>query len=134
MRESSCAMSPRANFDESLQLPDPAKGPGHGPLAGGPVPDGEELAWVYVWILQNGPAGRAAAAYGESEHDQDSRGTTFRRRWDLPTEMAHDSDDFTPGRPAQATAMALVNSEGGARDVYWWSEAVMIAPPQPSTT
>ena len=121
---------PRANFFDSLPLPDPNKGPQDpdelpGPLAGGPVPDGEELAWIYVWILQNGPEGRAAAAYGESEHDAPA----FSQRWDIPTEMAHDSDDFTPGRPAQATAMALVNDlNGDSKEIYWWSEAVTITP------
>jgi|Tabmets5t2r1_1033131.scaffolds.fasta_scaffold00445_2 hypothetical protein len=129
---------PRSNFDDTLHLPapsteTPAQGPAGeeeelpGPLAGGPSPQGT-LTWIYVWIIQNGPDGRAAAAYGESEHDQ-----TFVGRWDIPTEMAHDSDEFTPGRPALATAMAMVDEGSEGREVYWWSEAVTIAGPQPSS-
>jgi hypothetical protein len=127
---------PRANFFDSLPLPDPSKAPQDpeeppGPLAGGPVPDNEELSWVYVWLIQNGPDGRAAAAYGESEHDADP----FTGEWNIPTEMAQPSDDFTPGRPAQATAMAWVKDlDSGEKEVYWWSEAVMITPPESAAT
>jgi hypothetical protein len=126
---------PRANFFDSLPLPDPTKveqarasnEEPPGPLTGGPVPIGEELTWVYAWVLQNGPAGRAAAAYGESEHG----GDPFRGEWSVPMEMAEPSDDFTPGRCAQAHAMAWVNDfETGEKEIYYWSEAVMIGPPQ----
>jgi hypothetical protein len=130
---------PRANFFDSLPLPNPgdveAAGASNeeppGPLTGGPVPDGEELTWVYAWLLQNGPEGRAAAAYGESEHDADP----FKGEWSVPMEMAEPSDDFTPGRPAQAHAMAWVKDlESGTKEVYYWSEAVMITPPQSTAT
>jgi hypothetical protein len=127
---------PRANFDDVLHLPDPGKAhdPAEppGPLAGGPVPDGEELSWIYVWIYQNRPqGGPSAAAYGESDH-----GVTFGgSRWDLPTEMANPSDQFVPGRQAQATAMAWVKDvEKGTKEVYWWSEAVMIGEPPEAAT
>jgi hypothetical protein len=122
---------PRANFDDTLHLPDPQKVEQAreaneevpGPPAGGPIPDGEELSWVYVWLIQNGPDGKAAAAYGEVEH------AAFQGRWDTPTEMAHKSDPFTPGHPVLATAMAWVKDlTGGGKDVYWWSEAVTIEP------
>ena len=39
--------------------------------------------------------------------------------------MPRDSDDFTPRRPALATAMALVK-RGNTKEVDWWSEPVMI--------
>ena len=119
----------RPNFDDSLRLPIPTKrqpgGEELGPEAHGPVPEGDKLNWIYVWIIQNGPSGRAAAAYGESpEH-----GLPFSGTWETETEMTHDSDEFTPGRPAQASAMALVVHADGTKEVDWWSEPVMLDPP-----
>ena len=120
----------RVNFDDSLRLPskrrrtdavrDGAEPPG--PNARGPIPKGEKMLWVYAWIIQNGPRGRAAAAYGESPHDRDP----FTGRWDIKTEMAHDSDSFTPDKPALATAMALMEYEDRSKAVDWWSEAILI--------
>jgi hypothetical protein len=128
---------PRANFDDSLRLPSQAerraaeeadKEP-PGPFAAGPVPNGDELAWIYVWIIQNGPGKRAAAAYGESPEN----GDPFSGDWAIDTEMTHDSDDFTPGRPALATAMALVTN-GNRREIDWWSEAIMLHDPDAPAT
>jgi hypothetical protein len=124
---------PRNNFDDVLHVPDRPELPEGktgqegeeelpGPRAAGPVSDGDTMEWIYVWIIQNGPEGRAAAAYGESEH-----GTSFTGRWDIETEMAHDSNDFTPDRPALATAMALVTSPDGTKEIDWWSEAITMA-------
>jgi hypothetical protein len=123
----------RANFNSSLKLPPPpektAKEP-PGPSAEGPVPDGDELIWILVWIFQNTSgeeATKSAAAYGESSKDDGSPFSgPFKNTWTIETEMAHGSDDFTAGRPAQATAMALVKNQDGSSVVDWWSEPVMM--------
>ena len=92
------------NFHASLSIPDGTielDGTTFqpGPTAGGVIEDGDELMWVYVWIIQNGdempkPAsGRAvdgAAADGESDDDE-----TFTGKWEVQTEMTHDSDEFS---------------------------------------
>lgn len=131
----------RPNFADALSLPDPGNAAAlvaageepPGPPAHGPVPPGDKLKWIYVWIIQNGPGdNRAAAAYGEEEEAN----PPFEGTWHVKTEMAHDSDEFIAGRPAQATAMALVvNEDDGTEVVDWWSEAIMIdpAPSTPST-
>ena len=119
---------PRANFDDSLRLPtkaqtQKAEKAGEappGPLARGPVPRGDRLIWVYVWLIQNGPSGRAAAAHGWGYKQGGFRGT-----WMVEMKMPRDSDDFTPKRAALATAMALVK-RGNTKEVDWWSEPVMI--------
>jgi hypothetical protein len=128
-------MASRPNFFPVLDLPDPKKFPYRGPVAGGPVGEGEKLIWAYVWIIQNGEerSGRtwAAAAYAESPGAQrDSRrwetGTERDHEWWLDTKMRHDSDKFKTNTAALATAMALVDRGDGDRDVYWWSEAVLL--------
>jgi hypothetical protein len=115
-------------FDDRLRLPDPTTAePGEetpGPLAKGPVGEGEEFSWIQVWITQNGPENRAAAAYGESEDK------TFTDSWDVETEMADVSDSFTPGRPAEGVAMARVVYPNGDVKVEWWTDPVVIDPPE----
>lgn len=109
----------RPNFDETLHLFG-----GGAPVAGGPVPPGDKLRWIRVWLIQNGPGpAKAAASYGASPY-----GVTFGPgKWEINTYLAHASDPFIPGRPAQATAIALVE-HGNTKEVDWWSEAVAIAP------
>lgn len=119
-------MGTRPNFDPSLRRPDrpdqsAAVGGLPGPSAGGPAPGGT-LTWVYVWIIQNGPDGHAAAASGEG----DNGGTGFKDTWAIETKMST-PDDFKRGEPALATAMALVDRGGRDKEVDWWSEAVLIA-------
>jgi hypothetical protein len=143
----------RPNFEPVLHFPDPghiaaiqaAHGEKPGPHAEGPVGDGKVLTWVYVWIIQNGPNGEAAAAYGESP-EKDKIATTvptlseeelppFRGTWKIRTEMSDPSDKFIPGTPALATAMALVQyDEGGGKEIDWWSEPIMIDDPESGGT
>jgi hypothetical protein len=102
---------PRANFDESVFLT--SKGPFK---ATGPVPPGETVRWIWVWVFQNTPSKSAAArGYGGS----------FTGKWDVTLQMASQSDPFTAGRPALGTALALVD-DGGVEEVYWWSEALRV--------
>lgn len=128
-------MGSKPNFDPVLKLPNPKRFPERGPDAGGPVEDGEKLIWAYVWIIQNGEDRRgktwAAAAYAESPEayrasKQWEKATEKDHVWRLETEMAHDSDKFRTNRAALATAMALVDRGQGERDVYWWTEAVLL--------
>ena len=123
---------PRANFDDTLSLPTKAQREAAtlageeppGPFAKGPVPSGDKLVWVYVWIIQNGPGNHAAAAYGETPHGANpSIGT-----WESKTHMAYKSSKFDPKRPALATAMALVR-HGNRREIDWWTEAIMLHDP-----
>jgi hypothetical protein len=115
-------------FEDRLRLPDPTTAePGEeppGPHARGQVGEGEEFSWVQVWIIQNGPDQRTAAAYGESKD------TTFTGTWDVETEMADVSESFTPGRPAEGVAMARVVYPNGETKVEWWTDPVMIDAPE----
>jgi hypothetical protein len=131
-------MGSKPNFDPWLRLPDPTKHPGVGPKAKGPVGEGERLRWVYVWIFQNGEEGNttwAAAADGESpegspDADQWAAATKSDEKWEVETEMMHDSDAFRTDRAATATALALVDRADGTTDAYWWTEAVLLKPPR----
>jgi hypothetical protein len=148
-------MATRPNFLALLQLPeeDPdlrlaAREAGEelpGPVARGPMKPGDKMHWIYVWIIQNGEDmdGRtwAAAAYGEypkEEHGETSEESSREspplegELWEVPTEMADPGDDFKEG-PAIATSMALVERKGESREVYWWTEAVVLEyPPEPA--
>ena len=106
---------PRPNFHDELPLGG-SKAPAE---AGGPIAKTQTLEWVWAWIYQNGP-GQAAAVSG-------GRNGPFTGNWTVTLERAPDSDDFEPGRPAQATAIALVD-EDGEKEAYWWSEAILIRP------
>jgi hypothetical protein len=135
-------MGSRPNFFATLDLPDPTRFPTRGPDAGGPVADGEKLIWAYVWIIQNGEerGGKtwAAAAYAESPgayraSKQWEKRTERDHEWKLQTKLTHDSDEFRKNKAAQATAMALVDRGEGGKDVYWWSEAVLLKQPRGTT-
>jgi hypothetical protein len=116
-------------FDENLRLLAPGNHPRYGrlvrpgPLATGPVADGERMSWIQVWVFQN-TDGNAAAATGT--RDWSERAVT--RTWTTPTELAQGSEDFLPGKPAQATALALVKRGRTTEEFYWWSVPVMIDP------
>jgi hypothetical protein len=143
-------MPTKPNFFASLRLPDKrriaaALAAGEeppGPVARGPMESGDKIHWIYVWIIQNreNMRGRtwAAAAYGqypEEEHSESSQkrsnvGTPQEgKSWKVATEMAHPGDEFAEG-PAIATSMALVEREDESREVYWWTEAVVLKKPQ----
>jgi hypothetical protein len=125
---------PRHNFDDTLRLVKPAAEAAGGgaaaltPLAKGPVGDGEELAWVAVWIYQNYGRGKAAIAAGASRYDatRQAERPPFRGTWTVRTRLERHSDPFKPGKPALATAIAAVKLPGGEKEAYWWSEAVSI--------
>jgi hypothetical protein len=106
---------PRPNFHDNLSL----EGSRFPPVAGGPVDEAQQLNWVWAWIYQNGPNDAAAAARGG--------GGPFAQGedWTVSLQSTPDSADFEAGRPAQATAIAMV-VRGGQREAYWWSEAVLI--------
>jgi hypothetical protein len=107
---------PRSNFDEKLRLP--AKG---GTLkVSGPIPPGETVEWLWVWIFQNRPTKTAAArGYGKN---------FIGNKWEVDLQMAPNSDDFMAGRPALGSALARV-SDGGQKEIYWWSEAIRVVKP-----
>jgi hypothetical protein len=103
---------PRSNFDEVLRLTT------KGPLkVSGPIPPGETVEWLWVWIFQNRPHKTAAArGYGANFTGN---------KWEVTLQMAPGSDPFTTGRPALGSALARV-SDGGQKEVYWWSEALRV--------
>jgi hypothetical protein len=104
---------PRSNFYEELHLAT------RGPIkVSGPIPAGETLEWIWVWVFQNRPTKTAAArGYG---------GAFNGNTWEVTLQMAPGSDAFTAGRPALGSALARVNDGAGAKEVYWWSEALRI--------
>jgi hypothetical protein len=103
---------PRANFDPVLYLTS------QGPFkATGPIPAGENLKWIWVWVFQNLP-NKAAAARGYG-------GPFGGNKWQVTLQVGP-GDAFTKGRPALGSALALVDDGGGKQEVYWWSEALRI--------
>jgi hypothetical protein len=122
-------------FNNSLRLAGPTGGqisdPRPAPLARGPVADGDELTWMQVWLLQNPRRGRAAAAWGTGPLGAwgggASRPRPFTGSWRIQTELAPGSDTFTRGKPALASAMALVHhTADDTTEVEWWSVPVLI--------
>lgn len=94
------------------------------PLAKGPIPDGDVFKWVAVWIYQQPGEGPGAAAAGQSGYDQE-----ITTKWEVDTFRVKGSDDFAPGQPATAMALALIWPEGNEdkREFYWWMESVLIS-------
>jgi hypothetical protein len=107
---------PRPNFDDELFL---SKAPF---AAAGPIAPTQRLHWVWVWIVQNRPNKAAAARGGAAGPFAPPA-----KEWRVPLQMAANSDPFTVGFAAEATAVALVE-EGGSKEAYWWSEAITIRP------
>lgn len=104
---------PRSNFDAQVFLT--SKGSFK---ATGPIPSGETLKWIWVWVFQN-TANKAAAARGYG-------GPFTGSNWQVPLQLASVSDPFTKGRPALGTALALIDDGGGKELMYWWSEALRV--------
>lgn len=107
---------PRPNFNDELFL---SQAPFE---AAGPIAPTQMLEWVWVWIIQNRPD-KAAAARGGGPGPFGPPA----KEWRVPIKMAANSAPFTPDWAAEATAVALVD-EGGSKEAYWWSEAIMIRP------
>ena len=140
-------MGSKPNFHHVLGLPDPRirtpKGKIPGPVAGGLVAAGDEVLWVYVWVIQNGEAmegkeGWAAAADGESPEEDPARRewrdkTKREGRWEVETEMTDDCDPFDTRIAAVCTAMALIKRPDGL-DAYWWTDAVNLERQSSSAT
>jgi hypothetical protein len=103
---------PRSNFYDVLKLP--AKGP---VKVSGPIPAGEQLKWIWVWVFQNHPDQVAARGYG---------GAFNGPKWEVNLQMAPGSPPFKAGRPALGSALALIDDGGGEEEVYWWSEALRV--------
>jgi hypothetical protein len=122
-------------FNNSLKLAGPTQGniidPRPAPLARGPVADGDELKWMQVWLLQNPQRGRAAAASGTGPAGSWTSANPprpFTGSWRIQTELAPGSSTFMRGKPALATAMALVHhTADDTTEVEWWSVPVLIA-------
>jgi hypothetical protein len=119
-------------FNNSLQLKGPpptASDAREAPLARGPVADDDELTWIQVWVLQNPRKGRAAAAWGTGPRDWGGGASRpFTGSWRIQTELAPGSNTFTRGKPALASAMALVHHKSDdTTEVEWWSVPILIA-------
>jgi hypothetical protein len=106
---------PRANFDDEQFLT--SKGSFK---ATGPTGQGEKLAWVWVWIVQNRP-GNAAAARGGAAGP-------FTGKWEVPLTVANPPKPFVEDKRARGHAVALVDNGGDEPEVYWWSERIWIRP------
>jgi hypothetical protein len=119
---------PKPNFHSPLVLVeqyDPDTGDTKAaPLAKGPIAPGDVFKWVAVWIYQNPGEGPGAAAAGKSGYDKD-----ILDNWEVDTFQVKGSDDFTPGEPATAMALALIwrGGEEERREFYWWAEPVLIS-------
>jgi hypothetical protein len=113
-------------FDDELPAtsnrPIPTGAAAAGPCAMGPVPDGETIAAMHVWIFQDTPTGVAVAS-GDTREEQPS---TEPHRWRVRTGLDPQSTEFLTDKPAVAMAMALVR-RGGDEQVQHWSQAVFIS-------
>ena len=109
-----------------LDLVAPIASLSHGPCAMGPVGDGEKLLMVHVMLLQT-VGGRHSSATGRSGSLVRVGAATppFAGRWEVNTRMDEGSDEFVVGKPAFASAMAVVR-KGGKKTVKRWSREVRI--------
>jgi hypothetical protein len=119
----------RPNFDSPLDLVDqydPETGDTNpSPLAKGPIASGDVFKWVQVWVYQNPGEGPGAAATGRSGYEP----TDIRNNWQVDTFLVKGSDQFSPGKPAMAMALALIWRGGKEeqREFYWWTEPIVIS-------
>jgi hypothetical protein len=105
-----------------------------GVCAMGPVADGDELTWMRVWVAQQDGARVALASGTSGEHlgghelsDMEVLPFTDKKGWMVQTQLEPGSEEFSPGKPALAMAMALVRHQDGTRDVEQWSQAITVA-------
>jgi hypothetical protein len=103
----------------------------------GPLDKGDKILAMRVWVWQV-VGGQVAASAGTAGvhlggHDEEPSeqfpllGTDDSKMWMVQTQLEPHSPQFVNGKPALATAMALIE-RGGAVDLEHWSQAVMIEP------
>lgn len=102
----------------------------------GPVAEGAQLTWMRVWVWQQAGKKSAAASGTSGEHLGGHRPAarerlpfTKKKGWMIQTELEPGSSQFTAGKPAMATAMALVKHSDGSTEVDHWTQAVMVGKP-----
>jgi hypothetical protein len=132
---------PRYGFVNSLPLlhatrEDLAKSPDLrlSVCAMGPVPPGDEIISMRVWIIQEAGDNVAASAGeggihlgGHDEVEAEQLPFTEKDGWMIQTELEKNSSQFVEGAPALGTAMALVRQgKDGPVDIEYWSQAVVI--------
>ena len=131
-----------SKFEETLPiLPgDPAQR--LGVCAMGSVAEGDELTFMRVWVWQK-VDDKVAASFGTSgEHPVGGHEPavsevlpfTPEHGWMILTTLEPGAEQFTPGKPALAMAMALVRHSDESRpveewdkDIEHWSQAVSIS-------
>jgi len=122
-----------SRFEETLPIltGKAPKGVRLGACAMGPVADGDKLTWMRVWVWQlNG--NKVAASSGTSgEHLGGPKKTkreklpfTPEKGWMIQTQLEPGSAQFAKGKPALATALAIVEHADGSTGVEHWSQAV----------
>jgi hypothetical protein len=84
----------------------------------------DDMPSMHVWIFQRTEGGTAVAS-GDSREPQPAN-RPGPRRWRVVTGLDPDSQEFSPGRPAVAMAMAIVRRKDGSLDVEHWSQAVIV--------
>ena len=113
-----------------------------GVCAMGPVGDGDKVLSMHVWVWQQSGERSAAAASGEGGKHLGSHPMSPKEKlpfkgpgvadgeaegkWMIQTQLEKDSEEFSAGEAALATAMALVEHKDGSREVLHWSQGVMI--------
>jgi hypothetical protein len=132
----------RPRFNESLRILAPAPGDpppikkGLSVCAMGPIEPGETIISMRVWIIQEtDDINQFASSAGEGGVHLGSHppvpGETFPNngpQWMVQTLLEPGSAQFTPGKGALATAMAVVECRGKL-EVRYWSQGVMIKEP-----
>jgi hypothetical protein len=97
----------------------------------GPVPPGDEIISMRVWVWQQTDDQVAASAGNGGVHlgghaPAPSEKLPFKAPdWMIQTQLEPGSEQFSEGKPALATAMALVRRDG-TLEIDLWSQAVMI--------
>lgn len=99
----------------------------------GPVEKGDEIIAMRVWLYQQTGQKVAASAGNGGVHlgghpKIPTEKLPFKgAKWMIQTQLEPNSPQFTKGKPALATAMALVR-RGGSVEIEHWSQGVLIRP------
>ena len=124
-----------SKFDETLPVITgrAKKGVRLGLCAMGPVADGDKLTWMRVWIWQLDGAKVAASSGtsgthlgGPKEVPREKPPYTPKKGWMVQTELEPGSKQFSKGKPALASALAMVKHKDGSTDVEHWSQAILV--------